>query len=277
MIKRILCVLSQVLGNRTYSDLLVERLKKIDGLHVNCFYLSGEDYTKYPSAKILRYSDTLEAAAVLRRKIAAEGIPEHDGIVFNGLGMAMQILPDLKRKPAAVATDTTPRLMRDQQLGLKPGLGRSLLLRASGVLQDLQFKRIAGRVDAFLPMSSWCRDSLVKDYGVEAERCYVTLTPKPMAAIRARREAGPLRLLFVGNDFARKGGEQLLKAYRERLSESCVLTIVSNDEGLSRVQLPQGVEWVRGLKGAAEVAPLYPQHDLILYPTRLDQFSHVIA
>ena len=39
----------------------------------------------------------------------------------------------------------------------------------------------------------------------------------------------PLRLLFVGGDFARKGGPELVEAFCGGLQSECVLDIVTKD------------------------------------------------
>lgn len=276
--KRLLCVLSHVLGNRTFSDLLEERLGRFSGLRLERITLGAEDYSRYPVGRLGRLSSVIESEILLRKKVRAEGIPPHDAVLFNGIGLAGALVPLLPPRPTAVTTDTTPLLMRGQQLALSPPLPRRLLLQLSGAWQDHQLRSIRHRVSVFLPWSRWCRDSLVADYGVPPSQCHVTLTPKPLSLHRAQRVPdGPLRLIFVGNDFQRKGGDLLLDAFRTRLSQSCRLTIVSNDAALESLTLPDGVRWIRGLRSAAAVAPLYPEHDLILYPTRLDQFSNVIA
>jgi glycosyltransferase involved in cell wall biosynthesis len=37
------------------------------------------------------------------------------------------------------------------------------------------------------------------------------------------------------------------------------------------------VKWISGLRSAEEVAPLYAEYDLLLLPTRLDQFGLVLG
>jgi glycosyltransferase involved in cell wall biosynthesis len=90
----------------------------------------------------------------------------------------------------------------------------------SGPLERLK-KRLNTRAfsaaHAIVTWSEWAKASLVTDYGVPGEK--ITVIP-PGVDIKAwggpERAAGraPVRLLFVGGDFARKGGEVLLEAWR---------------------------------------------------------------
>jgi glycosyltransferase involved in cell wall biosynthesis len=72
------------------------------------------------------------------------------------------------------------------------------------------------RMDFVFTMSEWVRRSMIDDYGLDPRNVVTvgagpnldTLPPRP------EREDGPPRLLFVGKRFDRKGGPQLLEAFR---------------------------------------------------------------
>lgn len=116
----------------------------------------------------------------------------------------------------------------------------------------------------------WAKDSLVRDYGVEAGK--VTVIPPgvdlglwtfaPREAIASK----PVRLLFVGGDFRRKGGATLLEAYRTALAGHCELDIVTREEvdtaGLKGVRVHHGLT-----ANAPELMALYAQADLFIFPT----------
>jgi glycosyltransferase involved in cell wall biosynthesis len=90
---------------------------------------------------------------------------------------------------------------------------------------------------------------------------------------------GPLRLLFVGGDFVRKGGQELLAAVA-RLGPGFELDIVSNDEveGAATGRLPRGVRVHRGLTHqSAELFELYRRADVFVLPTRADTLGLVFA
>lgn len=274
---KVLFAFTDVLGNKTFSSRMLTVLREQPDIDIATLHFGPDDFLRYPAPRILRKSNFLETRAVFRRKIHREGIPTGDVVMINGLGLAMELLPRIPRVPAVIATDTTPKLLRNQILRLNPPAWRRFALAASGHLQDYSLRRVLPRVRYFLPMSGWCSASLCADYGFPPSRCRVTLSPQPHAERRSSRAEGPLRLLFVGNDFQRKGGDMLLQAFRRSLFASCVLTIVSNDSTLMSIKLPDGVKLVSGLRTADDVAPIYAHHDVLLYPSRMDQFSNVIA
>ena len=65
-----------------------------------------------------------------------------------------------------------------------------------------------------LPWSNWVRESLIADYGVAPERIEVLPPGVDIDLWRPNPQPhdGPMRILFVGGDFYRKGGEDLLAA-----------------------------------------------------------------
>lgn len=273
---RVLCVITQVLGNRTYGDALLSAVAAAPGFASETVTFGADDYARYPASGVARFGSWWEARDVFLRKLRSEPLPPHDMILCNGLGLGLELLRLRPGIPLALATDTTPRLIRGQNLAATGSAARRLLLRASGALQDRDLRRAAPRIRTLLPWSSWCRNSLVEDYGAAPERCRVTLAPVQLPATVARRAAGPLRLLFVGNDFRRKGGSLLLKVM-ELLGSDFRLTIVSNDPALAAAPLPAGATVRAGLRTAAEVAPLYLEHDLFVFPSRIEQFGLVLG
>jgi glycosyltransferase involved in cell wall biosynthesis len=96
------------------------------------------------------------------------------------------------------------------------------------------------------------------------------LTPPPRIYGEKRK------LLFVANDFTRKGGDFLLRLYREHLAGAYTLTIASNDPTISTRRLPPGVEWLRG-RNREQLIDVYRAHDVFLFPTRQDYMPQVIA
>jgi glycosyltransferase involved in cell wall biosynthesis len=127
-------------------------------------------------------------------------------------------------------------------------------------------------------MGSDCASSLQTDYGVDAQRCFVTLAPQDTEqwTPAPAEDRHALALLFVGNDFVRKGGDFLLNLYSDRLRDTCTLTIASNDARVGDRQLPQGVTWIQG-RSRDQLLSIYRQHDLLVLPTRQDFMPQVLA
>ncbi len=251
----------------------------------------------------------VESVGVIRRKLDAELKEQDSDLVFLiGFETALAFEHRMKKGcPVVLVQDTTPvlahQLIRKSETSGFKRL-RSLIL---GCLTSFWSRRCFRKVTHFLPMSQWCAESLIKDYGVPMER----ITPaypafdldlwKPMGAAE---DAEQVRLLFVGNDFERKGGKQLLKIYKklvdahfsvgsdtlggprsgaseasrptEKRSRSLFLRIVSNDRILETMDLPQGVERLKNVPHD-EVLGIFQQADIFVFPTWRDQLAIVLV
>lgn len=137
----------------------------------------------------------------------------------------------------------------------------------------------AHRADALIPFSQWAAGILVSGAGVPAGR----VTPihvgldldfwKP--GERAPAETGrKVKLLFVGGEFARKGGSHLLEAFRGPLSEQAELHLVTRS---APAGLPAGVHVHPDLRpNDPRLAQLYREADIFVLPTTSDLSSWVI-
>jgi len=130
-----------------------------------------------------------------------------------------------------------------------------------------------GRCAGLLPWSEWAARSMIGDFGADPRKVHVLppgIDVRRWTPGRPRSGGGPVRLLFVGGDFERKGGRVLLDLFRTHLRHSCELHIVS------RTNLPDepGVRLHRGLRpDDNELLELYRGSDVLVLPTQADCFS----
>jgi glycosyltransferase involved in cell wall biosynthesis len=186
------------------------------------------------------------------------------------------------RLPAVLAHDSTNlvsyRLIRDQFPALRASLacwGKSLLTRPlyAGALR---------RVRAFLPRTKWCADSLVHDYGVDPDRIRVSPAgldtdwwcPSP----EPRRSETPV-LLFVGDDFERKGGPFLVDLFSRYIHPRARLRIVSRNPALRERRWPPGVELASRYVSGQRMALLeeFRNAEIFVFPTRKEHMGQALA
>ncbi len=131
----------------------------------------------------------------------------------------------------------------------------------------------------FTVWSQWAKNSLVADYLVDPRKITIlhpgtNLANFPDPEQRGPRRPGPFRLLFVGGDFKRKGGDLLLDVYRTHLRDSCELHLVTGAE----LPAEPGVHVYRGVKPHSEqLLRLYADADAFVLPTRGDCLAVVLG
>jgi glycosyltransferase involved in cell wall biosynthesis len=94
--------------------------------------------------------------------------------------------------------------------------GRELLSERSYQQQFEWERSVYAKMTGIFVMSSWLGHSFVHDFGVEAAKVHVVhagINLPELPPARVTRAAAP-KFLFVGKDFARKGGSYLLEAFR---------------------------------------------------------------
>src|SRR5215813_13473987 len=129
-----------------------------------------------------------------------------------------------------------------------------------------------------LPLSWSCRDSLIEDYRIEPER--ISVIPPGIDVNRyappnrARRsEQAPLRLLFIGADFLRKGGDLLVALARApelRDLQFDLVTRAYRGPVMDNIHVHHDVT-----PNSSRMLKLLGDADLYALPTRAD--SHAIA
>ena len=266
------CILSEVLGNKTISLRLAASVDRALSATSEKIWFNAESYRRFPAPRPLRDISALESELVARRMFRDRELA--GTVVINGFGLAQAVAAKCKRM--VVAIDSTPRIVNAMVVprtavhrALRPLLAR---------WQDMRFGRLARQVSAWLPLSESCKHSLVRDYGVSRSRCFVTRAPQPVIDPQAARTSltPPFELLFVGNDFGRKGGPVLLEAMCRPELSRCRLTVVSNDPALSALTM-DAVQVVSGITDPQEIAALYRRAHLLVLPTGYDMYPNVIC
>jgi glycosyltransferase involved in cell wall biosynthesis len=143
--------------------------------------------------------------------------------------------------------------------------------RQQRLIAKLERRAIANAA-AVMAWTEWNATALRDEYGMETTRLE-TIHPgldaawwAEAAAARKEDREGPMRVLFVGNDVARKGLDSLVEAVAQ-LDGKAVLDVVSGDEIPARefIQVHRGIS-----PGTEELRAIYAAADVFALPTRAD-------
>jgi glycosyltransferase involved in cell wall biosynthesis len=150
---------------------------------------------------------------------------------------------------------------RAPRAGLRLGLAR------------LQERLLWRQVTFFTPWSNWTAEGLRRQ-GVSSERIRVIPPGIDLRSWQARsrlsRDNGrSMRLLFVGGEFARKGGDIILDVLQNGLAGRCELDIVTR----AQVRASPGVRVHRLESNSRELRDLYARADLFVLPSRAECFG----
>jgi glycosyltransferase involved in cell wall biosynthesis len=270
-----LCIFGTLLGNKATAARLVEILDRLPEIEPTYVHVNAEDYTALQAPWWVRATDPWHVEFLARHKARPVMNRPFDLLLVNGWEFTVAFRSLARRLPAAVLLDSVPATVDAQQRRQgRAGWRRSLAHQ----VHNRQFASAARDFRVFLPMGSDCAEALERDYGVDPGRCFTTLAPQDLRSWNApdRDYRKPLKLLFVGNDFVRKGGDFLLQLYSDHLAGAWTLTIASMEPAAAARQLPEGVTWLSG-RNRDQMLEIYRAHDVFLLPTRQDFMPQVLA
>ncbi len=226
---------------------------------------------------------TVRSSLAARRELRAlEQRHRLDALIVHTHVPATMLGQSMSRIPTVVSIDATPRQI--DQLGgsynhkVQPGMVES----AKRGLHRRCFNDAA----ALVTWSKWAAGSLIDDYGVDPSRITV-IPPGVVPHVWQRQEPrsgadDTVRILFVGGDFERKGGDLLVGAF-DRLRQDPELS----SDGLSvelhlvtsaDVPATPSVHVHRGLTpNSPELIDLFHRCDIFALPTRGDCTPVVLA
>lgn len=212
------------------------------------------------------YASQLRSANAER---AIRSLPQKPSLVFQ-----VHALFALSASPSALYIDCT----HAQSAALWPAWNP---LRGTALRE--WYRRERETYAAARHLFAFCeatRASLVDDYGVDPAKVTVTGAGVNFAQLpvlpqtgRPRRK-GPPTVLFIGNDFVRKGGMVLLEAFRlvRAALPEAQLKLVGVDP---RVRQQAGVEVLGRIDDRARIAALYTEATVFVMPSIFDPYPLV--
>jgi starch synthase len=295
---RALFVNSGMLGHRAFAGLMSDITALVPGLEARHVDLSrdltiGDRLIRRlfslrltpasgPAANLdlRRWREELNVGLLAARRIAAEERQgPFDVLHFHTQATAYASLARMKRTPAIVSVDCTQHLA---SLEARSRLGRASY-RANIVHDGHVFRAAA----AIVSTSEWAARDLAAGYPDCAAKVCVLPFPVDVDAFgehwiaeRARRarevDGYRPRVLFIGGDFPRKGGPDLLDAWREGgFADRADLHIVT-DWPLRAETVPPGATVITGIAPYTDRwLELWRRADLFVMPTRQEAFGIV--
>jgi glycosyltransferase involved in cell wall biosynthesis len=202
----------------------------------------------------------LRAALQLREGLRAE---RYDAI-FTNAKLGVLFGHAFKRTPTMVDFDATPR-----QLDNLTGYDNPDDPASVAKLKWHLCRNLFTSARLLQAWSTWARRSAIDEYNIPDDKVIVN-PPGVDLSLWGRAGTGRSgdhrirRVLFVGGDFRRKGGDLLLQWYREQRPEAVELDIVTREE----VAPIPGVVVHHGLQpNSAELIRLYAGADAFVLPS----------
>ncbi|MFK7804093.1 MAG: glycosyltransferase family 4 protein [Anaerolineae bacterium] len=221
---------------------------------------------------------SMQANKEIKKIISAGNKP--DVLFFHTQVTAVLVRKLMDQIPSVISLDATP--LQYDSLG-------EFYEHKSGPnwLEDFKFKLNQAcykRAKHLVTWSDWAKQSLIEDYGVEANK--ITIIPPGVnvdewhtSSNYASESNRPIRFLFVGGDLKRKGGDDLItafKAVKQELTNTPIeLHLVTRD----KTQADQQDVFVYNNMQAnsPELKALYQQADIFCLPTYGDCLPMVLS
>ena len=156
-------------------------------------------------------------------------------------------------------------------------------INESFIQKTLEWERkLYHKLDLLFPMSSWLADSFVRGFGVDRGKVFpvgagVNLPPFPEIENKTYDEP---RILFVGKDFRRKGGEDLIQAFEivQKELPQAELTII----GPEMASPPKGVRCIGFIskttsEGMETLLKEYQRASIFVLPSLYEPFGIAFA
>jgi glycosyltransferase involved in cell wall biosynthesis len=268
---RIGFVMEQQLGHGTHYRNLLRYVQQDASVAPVWMPLPFEPSGLLRSLPLVRSNWSARASLLARRAVErARKQSRLDALFFHTQVTTLLAGPLMRRLPTIISLDATP--INYDSVGTLYGH------QSGGPLEGLKFRanvHAFSLAAGFVTWCQWARESLINDYGVAPEK--ITVIPPGVdlslwPSRPPRREASGteqrlLKLLFVGGDFKRKGGEVLLECFKRSFQDRCELHLVTQEA------VPPGPNLFvyNGVKPNSEtLTRLFAEADIFVFPTLAD-------
>ncbi|AFY36221.1 glycosyltransferase family 4 protein [Calothrix sp. PCC 7507] len=268
MDKKLLLVTFPVdLGNAKNETSLVDMFKDHLDLKIHRFI---PDKKKHHSTSKLDYVAIISQRFVgsfALQKAVYQAQNEGRKVVFHGISPALFAYPATQLGSSYIITDWTRKLY-------EPILGTQL----SPAWQTFIHKHILNSQKYILGLTDAVVEEIAKDYGVPESKLKKVKLPFTidlnLFTSSPKRQDNEIRILFVGGDIKRKGGDILLRWFADNYQPNVKLTIVTTSliDAHPQVTLETNVKY-----GEPKHIELFNNHDIFVLPTKCEGYPAVLG
>lgn len=273
--KTLLLVLEDTRGNTVHARHLERAARQKDGIDAVAAHIGFGAPGQRHAPVLGNWSARAgwKARGLIRRELRSARRP--DAILIHTQVPSLLSVPFMREVPTVISVDATP--LNFDSVGLAYGHRRGPL-----PLEYLKWvfnRRAFQAATAVIAFSHWAAGSVVQDYGVPSARVHVIRPGVDLSLFRpdsaSHVRAGP-KILFVGDDFQRKGGDDLLAAMAPLAGEA-ELDLVTHS---SLPPMPAGLT-VRIHRDLQPESPAlvdrFRAADIFVLPSRGECFGHAIV
>jgi hypothetical protein len=260
-------IVEYLIGHATYAEALRRAAANHADIAAHQFDLGWATSGLVERLPAIRSNWSLRAS--VRTRAILERAPALDAALIHTQTASLLSVGYMRRVPTVISADATPRQFDGVGTAYGHLTASERVERAKAAVVGRAFRA----AHTVLAWTDWVRRSLIDDYGIDSQRIVVlhpgTRLPPPAPS----RSGRPRRILFVGGEFERKGGRELLAALDEAPFD-WELDVVT------RSTLPPrpGVCVHAGLTaGDPQLQNLYAAADVFALPTLGEAVPHVVA
>jgi glycosyltransferase involved in cell wall biosynthesis len=232
----------------------------------------GRPTSRLPGLRSWSFEASWQARTALRKRL---GRRRADAVFIHTQVASLLSVGVMRDVPTVISMDATP--INYDSVGESYGHSRQAA-PVEWAKRGVNRRALAA-ANAIVVWSQWTANSVVGDYRIPEHKVHVIRPGVDLQRFRPGPQAEPtqsVRILFVGGDFVRKGGDDLIEAMRQ-LGPSAELDIITTSPPAG---IPSGLT-VRTHVGlghdSEEFFDLYRRADVFALPSRGDCSPHVIA
>ena len=286
---QILSIIERHMGHGTYGNLMREYFDQTSSCKVDFNWYNDERELptrilnrllsfKFPNEWIQKQNLDFNrfrisaGFAYMARRLIARKLSQADYSVLHLHTQVMALLSVdyMKNMPTVVSIDLTAAQASQEKTDPS--------FRWTYTPNVLQEKRVYEAAARIITTSEFVRKSVIEDYNIDSEKVKVipfSVKLEAFSSIDSSKKAPKTRynILFVGGDFKRKGGEDVLEVFLTTFSELAELHLVTYTP--IECQHPHVYIYNNTKAYSPEVLNLYYQADVFVMPTYADAFATV--